>query len=518
MSGALRELFAKFTTEFDTKPLEKGSGAVDDLWGRVKKLGAALVESAPALALTALAESTVAWGKELVVTSEQVGVSTDALYAWRTAAQFTGLSADDMTTSFRFLQRNAYEASQGSAEAAKAFAAVGVKITDSNGKLKDGDQLLRDLADGLEKVQDPAKKVALATQILGRSGARLLPVLKGGSKAIDQLKAELEDLGVELDTSWTQKADEADNEADKFTAVIESLRLKLGRELIPAFKAFYHWATQIVGGFNKMVKGTNALKATLVVLGGIAAALAAKVLVAFAPLVVSTLAWAAAVGAAVLAIDELITLFEGGDTIIGRWIDDNFGAGKSQEWVQQAKVWWEQLSAAVKDGWGWFQTILPSIETVADALKALGKDIVFVIDQFRHLDQFGEGLKKLGHDVGVHLGLADETADEQKFKHGAEGIGSVVTSQDMRQAPDAEGRGGFFGGFSRLTGDVPAIPAPQAFIGPPAPPSTTVKNNVTVNVEANARPDPTLRSFVTGAVQDALDKQTRDISSGVGGN
>src|SRR5882762_7940607 len=195
--GALRQLFAKFTTDFDTKPLDKGSAAVDQLWDKVKKLGTALVESAPAVALTELAVSTVAWGKELLVTSEQVGVSTDALYLWRTAAQFTGLAAEDMTTSLRFLQRNAYEASQGSAEAAKAFASVGVNIRDASGKLKSGDQLMRDLADGLEKVDDPAKKVAVATQLLGRSGARLLPVLRGGSAGLDKMRDELVDLGIE---------------------------------------------------------------------------------------------------------------------------------------------------------------------------------------------------------------------------------------------------------------------------------------------------------------------------------
>lgn len=493
------------------------------MFGKLKQLGSVLAEGALIGGLIAIGEKTIDFGKNLVVTSQQVGISTDALYMWQSAAKLSGVEAEDFTTSLRFLQRHAYEASQGLGEGTKAFKALGVNVKDHNGNLKDGDQLLRDMADGFERIHDPAKRVALAQQLLGRSGARLLPVLKDGSKGVDEFRTQLEELGISFDTDWTEKAEKAHQEQIKFGLVLQSLSTKIGMKLIPLFIRFFGTLSRWVGLLNKSVQGTQAIQAALVVLGAVATVLAAKILIAFAPLILSTLAWAAGLTLAILLVDDILTLFQGGDSIIGRWIDDQFGAGTASEWVKDVKQWWDDLIPVLEDAWHWFKdNILPSTQDVAASFKALADDIGFVVEQFRHLSEFKEGISKLGHDLGTHLGLADETKDEKMQREGAaflaeQGIGENIT-RTPGAAGTARGGNGFFANFDRYGGRPPEAAAPPpGTIGPPPPPGMNIKNEVNVNVAANARPDAQLTNHIKNAVQEGLDQQNRKIVAGVQG-
>ncbi len=516
--AALRELFAKFDVDFDTSSLFHGAEAVEGLFGKLQHLGGLLVEGAIVGGLVHMVEKTVEAGRAMVITSEQVGISTDSLNLWQKGAALAGVEADDFTMSLRFMQRNAYEAATAGGAHAAAFKDLGVNVKDANGNLKDADTLLREMADGFQKTENPAKRVALAQQLLGRSGARLLPLFKNGTEGIAEMKAELEELGIGFDTSWTEKAEEAHREQTKLNMVLSSFRTKLAIGVLPIFTKFFTILVHYAGILNKAVKGTNAIQAALVVLGGVAAVVAAKILIAFAPLIISTLAWAAVIGLAVLAIDELITLFEGGDTILGRWIDDNYGAGTAAAWVQQAKDWWNDLIPALKDAWSWLsENILPTAKDVSDAFKALGQDIAFVIDQFRHLSEFKEGIAKIGHDIGVHLGLADQTDTEKRFAGGRDGIGD--DPNPTRSKSNKRGGEGFFSDFSKFSGaPAAATAAPPGFIGPPAPPGMQIANNVTVQVAANAKPDPQLTAHIKNAVQEGLDHQNRQIVAGVQGS
>ncbi len=519
--GAAREVFAKFTTEADGSALLNLASIAEGLFGKLSNLGGLLVHGAIAGGLIHMVESTIEAGESLEKTSQQVGINKDALSLWLKAANLANVGADELTNSLRFLQRNAFEASTGGKEQAAAFKALGVDVKGTNGDLKDADTLLREMADGFAKTENPAKRVALAQQLLGRSGARLLPLLNKGAEGIEEVRHELEELGIGFDTSWTEKAVEAEHAQKKFNMVLGSLKTKLAVGVIPLFTKFFTLITHFIGILNKAVKGTNAIKAVLITLGAVAAVMAVKTLIAFAPLIASTLLWAAAIGIIVLAIDEIITTLEGGDSILRRWIDDTWGAGATDEAVKAIKDAWDSVGPALAEAWDWFKSILPSIQTVSTVLKALGQDIAFVVDQFRNLSQFKEGIAKLGHDIGVQLGVSDKTADEKRFAHGAEGFGSVNT-QIPTEAHATRGGNGFFSDFTKFSGDAgtrAAAQAPPGFIGPPAPPGgPAISNQVTVHIAANAKPDPALANHIKRAVQDGLDAQNREAHAAVHGS
>ena len=72
---------------------------------------------------------------------------------------------------------------KGTGPAADAFGRLGVSVTDANGKVRETDQVMLDLADKFQQMPDGTEKAALASQIFGeRLGSELIPMLNMDTK------------------------------------------------------------------------------------------------------------------------------------------------------------------------------------------------------------------------------------------------------------------------------------------------------------------------------------------------
>ena len=129
MSTALREVFARFTTRFDDRALKRGERVTNSLEASLKRLGMALVAYVGFNAVRGMITGFQQAGDELDKTSKVIGISTQALQAWRHAANLSGVDAQSFNTGLIRLQRNMYEAQRGSATAQEAFSKLGISVT-----------------------------------------------------------------------------------------------------------------------------------------------------------------------------------------------------------------------------------------------------------------------------------------------------------------------------------------------------------------------------------------------------
>jgi hypothetical protein len=74
-----------------------------------------------------------------------------------------------------------------------------------------------------------------------------------------------------------------------------------------------------------------------VVLSGILIAKGAAVAAAWLPVLLPFLELAAVIGLAILVVEDLITMFQGGDSVIGRLLNKWFGPGSTQELIKWTK-------------------------------------------------------------------------------------------------------------------------------------------------------------------------------------
>jgi hypothetical protein len=87
-----------------------------------------------------------------------------------------------MTTALQKMQKGIGEAAMGLGTAKVALEELGVDI-DTFTALSPDEQF-KQIADQIANIENPAKRAAMATQIFGRAGADLIPMLEGGGCCI----------------------------------------------------------------------------------------------------------------------------------------------------------------------------------------------------------------------------------------------------------------------------------------------------------------------------------------------
>ncbi len=230
------------------KALKNLSGQTEEVAQAFSKVAIAIAAvGAGAATLFYVTKATADFADSVKDTSEALGVTTDALQKLRYAATLSGSSVEGLDTALKFLNNSAADAAKGGKGGpAEVFQKLGVAVKDAAGRVRDTESLFMATADAFARMREGPEKAALAMDIFGREGAKLLPFLNQGSKGIHQLMLEAEQLGIVLDRDTIEAASEFNDNIDrlKFTAV--GLRNALGAQLLPAFSMFVEKAVDFI--------------------------------------------------------------------------------------------------------------------------------------------------------------------------------------------------------------------------------------------------------------------------------
>lgn len=316
--GALREVLARFGFEIaDTDKLEKAEKKADGFADKLKEIAGVLLGAVLIDKVKGFVGEIQEAADSLNDTADQLGITTDALQQWQVAAKFAGAESAELAAGFRVLTKNAVDAKDGAGAAGPVFKQLGVDVKDANGELKDVPALMRETLIGLSKIENPAERSAIAMQVLGKAGTKLAPLAKDGAEGLDQLLGKLEELGGGYSQDALEGAGAVGDALDELGLATTSLKNRLAVTLFPALSEFLRYGTKLVVGLSKAAEGTYIVQAGLIVLGAIAAKVAIATYARYLPMV-------AVIALLVLLVDDLITLFKGGDSLIGRALDKLF--------------------------------------------------------------------------------------------------------------------------------------------------------------------------------------------------
>lgn len=335
----VREIIARFGVQADASQVRRLDQGLDGLMGKLRGLGAALAGGFVANALKNWVGNLIDVGDELGDTSAKVGLSAQQLQLWRFAAERSGASGEGMTAALFRLQRAAVDAAAGTEESASAFRTLGVSVRNQDGSLKTTDQLLHDVAAGMALIPDHTQRVALAQRVLGRSGGELVPLLARGADGVAELEARFRELGGGATAEFVEQAGKADDALIDWGVTMDSVKSKIAVALLPTVTRMVEVVGKAATAFATATEKSHLLEAALVVLGPAVLAFGAKFAIANA----AALVIAAGLVILVLVVDELITLFSGGRTVIGTFIDEMFGLGSAAQVVNDLKDAWQGL-------------------------------------------------------------------------------------------------------------------------------------------------------------------------------
>lgn len=176
---------------------------------------------------------------DLLTLSSTTNITTDELQKLQYASSFVDVSVETMTGAMTKLTRNMESARRGSGEAADAFEKLHIRVTKSNGELRDANDVFYEAIDKLGKMTNETQRDAYAMEMFGKSARELNPLIEAGSKRLRELGIEAEDLGVIMGEDDLEALGALQDAFDKFDSTTAALKNSLGLALLPILTALF---------------------------------------------------------------------------------------------------------------------------------------------------------------------------------------------------------------------------------------------------------------------------------------
>lgn len=364
--AALREILVAFGITVDTAPLKKGEAAADRLKDKFAQFGASIAAYFALDAVKDFVMGTVAAADAVGDQAARLNISTRALEEWTYAAKFADIQAGELDGIFNKLARSSVEAGDATSEQGKTLKKLGVDVKDANGNFKDTGTLFEEVGLALGGMSDATERTALSMQFFGKTaGPKVLQLFKEGPEGIRKFREEFEALGGGMG-DFVDQAGAIDDQMHRLDLAWVSTKVKIVGVVLPAVSLFITGMTKASSFVSKLAKETNILQTILGAFAAFAIAKASMLAVAYWPVVAPFLAWAAAMAGLVLVGEDLVTFFQGGDSVIGRAIEKWFGPGSAQK----VRDW----AAAVVDAFSGFVSgvFADALSTVKGILDLIG--------------------------------------------------------------------------------------------------------------------------------------------------
>lgn len=224
--------------------------------------------AAAAAALTKLAFSAAKAGDDFAKTATQIGTTADVLSELAFAANIGGAEVGDVATSLRILSKRVNDANNGLLTSVRAFEDAGIATKDANGQFLSAEELLMNSADAFAQMDNATQRTALAMELFGRSGGKLVPILIQGSDAIRDLRQEAKDLGITFSQVEAQQAEAFTDSFLRLTSVFKGIGIEIGKSLIPTFTRLFDVLYAVLLPVAKAIR--NIFKLIGIALDGVA--------------------------------------------------------------------------------------------------------------------------------------------------------------------------------------------------------------------------------------------------------
>lgn len=149
--------------------------------------------------------------------SQALGLSRTAYQEWDYVLSQNGVDIESFGTGMKSLLSNMDKCNEGNATAQANFKKLGIAVTNSDGSLRNQEDVLKDTVAAFQHMEDGADKTRLATELFGKQGQALMPLLNGTAGSVDELMQKCNDLGMVV-------SDETVDAGVKFTDALDTLK------------------------------------------------------------------------------------------------------------------------------------------------------------------------------------------------------------------------------------------------------------------------------------------------------
>jgi len=251
LSIDLEARLAKYETDMKrvVSLSEQTAGRIESAFGGVALMFTGLAGALSVGALKGAFDKYVEGAAALDDFGEIVGSTTEKVSGLSAVAKISGTDLGLLQGGMVKLAKSMTEVSDKTSNAGAAFAALGIDPEEL--KLLDTSDAFKQLADRLNEYEDGATKTALATALLGKSGAQLLPYMKD--------LAETGNLVAKVTTEQGAAAEEYEKNLKRLAAAQGAVAKIISAEVLPVANEFVKTLVDMITKTDGVTDATKGL-------------------------------------------------------------------------------------------------------------------------------------------------------------------------------------------------------------------------------------------------------------------
>ena len=244
MSSVIRSLVVKVGADLTDmqKGLKQASKELKSVGKSLTTTGTALTKgiTLPAIAaatgLATLAIKSSETADDLKTMSAQTGISTQQLQKLQYASKFVDVEVETMAKGMAKVTKATGTATAKGEDFITVADGLSVSTKDSNGKLKDSEQIFYDTIDALGSMKDETAREVAAQNLFGKSYQDLMPLIEAGSGALEKYGDEAKKAGVIMSDQTVDSLANFNDTWERLKATISTAGTEIGAALVPVLE------------------------------------------------------------------------------------------------------------------------------------------------------------------------------------------------------------------------------------------------------------------------------------------
>ena len=252
------------------------AGAADVAWGAIKAVSEAIYDAASALA--EMSVEAASFADDILTLSQTSGVAAETLQVLtygedlldtststvagaiakliRAMSNAEGSSAsynamvDELNGQLEEGSITAEEYAEALQGSGNAFTQLGIDILDSNGNLRDSEEVFWEVIDALGEIENETEREALAMDLMGRSAKTLNPLIEAGSEGFAAIAEEARNAGYVMGEEALEGFHEFDDNLSRWDQGLVAAKRALGTILMPVLNDLATEGTSLLSEFT----------------------------------------------------------------------------------------------------------------------------------------------------------------------------------------------------------------------------------------------------------------------------
>ena len=351
--------------------------------------GISTAAAALAASFGALTVKSGKWADDLNTMSKRYSIATKDLQMYSAAAELVDTDVETIAKSHVKLEKTMLTASKGTGNAADAFKALGVEVTNADGSLRNGDQVWQETIKALGEMENETERDAYAMTLMGRSASELNPLIEDGGEAYQRLAETMAKYDLDfVDQEMLDQANAFNDSLDTIKAVgmvaFQQLGTQLAAYLAPAMEKVVDVVGRLANWFSNLSPRTQAIIAAiagvvavvsplLIGLGKLSMGIGAiiKLVAIVGPAIGGIVA---ALGPVILIIGAVVAagvlLYKNWDTIKAKAIDlKNKVVAAFNEFKTKVASIWSAITAPITKAVSTIQNAISKIKSIINGAK-----------------------------------------------------------------------------------------------------------------------------------------------------